>query len=387
LAEETRTALARLRKLIADDPERFTRSYFTRLFTLDPSMRDLFPASLANAASGFHHVVDLVLEVAPEPTGHDEAIEVLAQLGRDHRKYGVTAEHYDLAHRALVVESAMMLGPDWTPDVAAAVDQTMGLITGVMSQAAEQATGPAVTRAKIVEKFQINRDNAVIRLVTEAPLDYLPGQYVEVQIPQWPREWRMLSPSIPANPDRQLEFHVKAVPGGTVSKSIVTESALGDVWSIAQHHGTMTVDTETPTTMIAGGTGLAPLKALLLEMCANVSNPPVHLYYGARYPGQLYELTSLQRMAAMNPWLTVTAVSEESTDPWWLRAVAAPGDLGFRHLIGTLAGAVLHDAEDEPGHWDTRKVLIAGSPQMVVATERRLIIEGARASRMEHDAI
>ena len=48
-------------------------------------MRDLFPASLANAASGFHHVVDLVLEVAPEPTGHDEAIEVLAQLGRDHR--------------------------------------------------------------------------------------------------------------------------------------------------------------------------------------------------------------------------------------------------------------------------------------------------------------
>ena len=70
-----------------------------------------------------------------------------------------------------------------------------------------------------------------------------------------------------------------------------------------------------------------------------------------------------------------------------MRAVAAPGDLGFRHLIGTLAGAVLHDAEDEPGHWDTRKVLIAGSPQMVVATERRLIIEGARASRMEHDAI
>ena len=109
LAEETRTALARLRKLIADDPERFTRSYFTRLFTLDPSMRDLFPASLANAASGFHHVVDLVLEVAPEPTGHDEAIEVLAQLGRDHLQYGVTAEHYDLAHRALVVESAMML--------------------------------------------------------------------------------------------------------------------------------------------------------------------------------------------------------------------------------------------------------------------------------------
>ena len=146
----------------------------------------------------------------------------------------------------------------------------MGLITGVMSQAAEQATGPAVTRAKIVEKFQINRDNAVIRLVTEAPLDYLPGQYVEVQIPQWPREWRMLSPSIPANPDRQLEFHVKAVPGGTVSKSIVTESALGDVWSIAQHHGTMTVDTETPTTMIAGGTGLAPLKALLLR-CAPTS--------------------------------------------------------------------------------------------------------------------
>jgi len=385
--DDTRIALARLRDIINADPDRFTNSYFARLFALDPSVRDLFPSSLGHVRGGFHRVLDHVLEVAAASTGYTETVELLAQLGRDHRKYGVTGYHYELAHRALSAEFAAQSGAAAAPNMAAAVDQTIGLITGVMSEAADQAAGPAAVQARVTEKFQLSREHAVIRLVAESPLNYRPGQFVEVQIPQWPREWRMLSPSIPASPIGEVEFHVRAVPGGTVSKSIVLESQVDDVWSIAQHHGAMGVDPDTPTTMIAGGTGLAPMRAILLGMCANVTNPPVHLYYGARHPGELYELSSLRRMASMNPWLTVTAVTEERDDPWWLTSIASPAELGFSHLIGTLAQAVVHDAASTPGHWDGRDVLIAGSPHMIEVTERKLIIDGVRASRIHHDVV
>ncbi len=387
MPDETRIALARLRRLIDADPNRFTTSYFSRLFALDPSIRDLFPASLSHVRKGFHHVIDHVLEVVPAAGGHADLIELLAQLGRDHRKYGVTPRHYDLAHRALLAEFAALLGPAWSDGVAAAIGQTTALITGVMQEAAERASGPAVTRAQVTEKFQISREHAVIRLVADHPLGYGPGQFLEVQIPQWPQEWRMLSPSIPASPVGEIEFHVRAVSGGTVSKSIVTESAVGDVWSIAQHHGALHVDSGVATTMIAGSTGLAPLRAILLALCTNVTNPPVHLYYGARHPGELYELSSLQRMTSLNPWLTVTAVTEEQHDPWWLTSIAKPGELGFTHLIGTLAEAVVHDAAATPGYWEERDVLIAGSAQMIEATKRKLIIDGARASRIQHDTV
>ncbi len=61
--------------------------------------------------------------------------------------------------------------------------------------------------------------------------------------------------------------------------------------------------------MVAGGTGLAPLRALLIEMSMRADSPETHIFYGMRYPGELYDLTVLRRIASTNPWLRVTAVS------------------------------------------------------------------------------
>ncbi|QKT08594.1 oxidoreductase [Gordonia sp. X0973] len=385
--DETRIVLTHLRTSLNADPARFANNFFARLFSLDPSIRDLFPPSLAHLRNAFPRVVDHVLDGALAPTGHGALVELLAQLGRDHRKYGVLPQHYELAGRALEAEFAAVLGSSRTPAAAAAIGQIVATITGVMSGAAAKETGPPATPARVVQKFQISREHAVVRLVAERPLNYLPGQYVEVCIPQWSRSWRMLSPAIPASPTGEVEFHLRAVPGGTVSRSIVLETAVGDVWSIAQNHGMLRVDPNTPTTMIAGGTGLAPLRAILTGLAANVDNPPIHLYYGARHPGELYELATLQPMCAMSPWLSVTAVTEERDDPWWLGSIASPTDLGFPHMLGTLADAVVHDADRTPGYWDSRDVLIAGSPAMIETTERKLLINGASYRRIHHDPV
>lgn len=382
MVSHSRRGLHHLRDLVNQDQQGFATNVYARLFSIEPSLRDLFGPSMTEMRSKFVGVIDHVLETIPAPSGQDELVEFLAQLGRDHRKYGIAPEYYNVMYQALMDEFAAMMGTDWDPETQQAVSQAMLLTTGVMRGAAQMAEGPVHWSADVVEKFRISRDLAVVRLVAQEPPAYKTGQYLEVKIPQWPRTWRNLSPAIPPNTGGELEFHVRAVPGGLFSTSVVKETAVGDRWTFAQAHGTLHLEPERPVLMVAGGTGLAPLRALLLDMARRVDQLPTHIFYGARYPGELYDLAVLRRICATNPWLTVTAVSEHTEDPWWLEAKVTPSALGFEHLYGTLANIIVGYQD-----WSDHQVLVAGSPDMVESTRTRLIITGVPARRIQHDPL
>ena len=62
--------------------------------------------------------------------------------------------------------------------------------------------------------------------------------------------------------------------------------------------------------MVAGSTGLAPLRALIMDLSRYGVNPRVHLFFGARYRCELYDLRTLWEIASHNPWLSVSPVAE-----------------------------------------------------------------------------
>ncbi len=379
----TQPVLHQLRDRIADDPDTFARNVFARLFGSAPAVRELFPAHLSHLREVFSQVLEHVLDVLPAADGHDELIELLAQLGRDHRKYGVTEEHYNLMAQALVSESAAQLADRWDQATAETVAQAMLLTTGVMRGAAQSAEGPATWRARVVQKFAINRERAVVRLIADETMPHFAaGQYLETQIPQWPHSWRSFSPSVPPNAAGELEFHVRAVPSGHVSTSIVKETQPGDVWTFAQAHGTLHVEPDRPVLMVAGGTGLAPLRSLLLSMAMEAGTPPTHLFYGARFPGELYELGILRELAATNPWLTVSAVIDEAVDPWWVPTAPDPHQWGFEVLHGRVGDVAAHY-----GDWTDRQVLIAGPADMITSTKLKLRLAGVPSDHMQHDPV
>ncbi|GAA1460060.1 FAD-binding oxidoreductase [Williamsia maris] len=382
MGSHTRNGLAAVRGAIGRDPDRFVSNFYTRLFSVRPDLRDLFPATMAHQRAALFGVLDHIFEVIPDPAGHTDLIGFLGQLGHDHRKYGVSPEDYDVFFRSLLAEISSTLGEDFDPATSAITAQALLLATGVMRGAAESARGPATWQARVVEKYRLSRDLAVVRLVTDTPLTYMAGQYLEIQIPQWPRFWRHLSPSIPPNPSGELEFHVRAVPSGTVSASIVTETAVGDVWTLAQSHGTLAVEPDRDVVLLAGGTGLAPLRSLIIEMSRRVDSRPTHLFYGMRYPGELYDVGTLAQIAGTNPWLTVTVASEETTNPWWLTRDIDFARLGMEHRIGTVAEVALAH-----GDWSEHQAIVAGSPEMVENTRRSLIIAGVPARRIQSDPL
>jgi NAD(P)H-flavin reductase len=61
--------------------------------------------------------------------------------------------------------------------------------------------------------------------------------------------------------------------------------------------------------MVAGSTGLAPLKALIEQVAGLAAPRRVHLFFGAEAPEGLYDLPDLEKMAAQHEWLTLSTPS------------------------------------------------------------------------------
>ncbi|MDH6198209.1 NAD(P)H-flavin reductase/hemoglobin-like flavoprotein [Mycobacterium frederiksbergense] len=372
----------------AVDPEHgsesLIRDFYAQWFATDLSARDLFPPDMDRQRDVFARALtwlfgELIAQRAEEP------VAFLAQLGRDHRKYGVTQQHYDAMQEALQTTLRTHLDADWNDRLAEATHDAVALVIGVMRGAADAEETPAYCDGTVIEHHRVTRDVSVIRLQLDQPLFYHSGQYVTVQVPQWPRRWRYLSPAIPADRSGGIEFHVRSVSGGMVSTAIVGETRVGDRWRVSSPHGGMQVDRGgEDVLMVAGSTGLAPLRALIMDMTLHGVNPRVHLFFGGRYPCDLYDLKTLWQIASTNPWLSVTPVSEYSSDPPWAADypdVTPPRGLHVRQT-GTLAEVVTRY-----GNWGDRQILICGGPQMVETTKAALISKGAPPERIQHDPL
>jgi NAD(P)H-flavin reductase/hemoglobin-like flavoprotein len=360
------------------------RRFYAHWFAIDLSARDLFPPDMEQQRRVFAQAKtwlfgELIAQRAEEP------VAFLAQLGRDHRKYGVTQAHYDSMAHALATALRDRLSDQWDDRLAEATHDAVTLVTGVMRGAADAEAAPAFCDGTVIEHIRAARDVSMVRLQLDQPLFYHPGQYVTVQVPQWPRRWRYLSPSIPADRGGAIEFHIRSVPGGMVSTAIIGETQPGDRWRLSSPHGGLHVDRAGgDVLMVAGSTGLAPLRTLIMDMTRFGDNPRVHLFFGARFPCELYDLKTLWQVASTNPWLSVTPVSEFSTDPPWAADfpdVQPPRGLHVRQT------GLLPDVVTRYGNWGDRQILVCGGPAMVEATKAALIAKGAPAERIQHDPL
>ncbi|MGI9209747.1 MAG: FAD-binding oxidoreductase [Rhodococcus sp. (in: high G+C Gram-positive bacteria)] len=246
--------------------------------------------------------------------------------------------------------------------------------------------------ATVVEHHRLRTDLAVVRL--ECNSDIVPfraGQYVDVTVPQRPNLPRRLSPALPPSMDGKLEFHVRTVPGGWVSKTIVESTSPGDVWTVGNPRGgdLHVDDTGRIVVMIAGGTGLAPLRALLLDVARRPQPPRTFLVVGARTPRDLYAADMLALLGEALPWLTIVPVTESLydpaiQDPFYDRIVSHVGDFGIdpdEFLEGTLG-----DIVTSYGAFGDHQVLVCGSAAMVRSTVQRLLETGTPLENIRYDS-
>lgn len=342
--------------------------FYSDLFLRNPRVREMFPVGMSHQRD---RLLGALGRIVSQVDNLPDLVPFVQQLGRDHRKFGVEALHYPEVGASLVATLRYYSGPSWSEELARDWTDAYNLISKVMLEAAQEDAGvhPAWWNAQIVAHERRRFDMAVMRVLPDRPFAYQPGQAVSLEVPARMRMWRYYSMANAPRPDNTLDFHVQLIDGGPVSPVLVRSLTVGDWIKLGPPLGTMTYDERSgrDVLLVAGSTGLAPLKAILEQIAARPNPPRVHLFFGARYVDGLYDLDELQKMAARAPWLTVIpAVSDHD-----------PGPTAER---GTLADVVGHF-----GMWQNHDAYVCGSPAMVEATVARLRQMGLSDDRIRTD--
>ncbi|CCG03743.1 globin domain-containing protein [Blastococcus saxobsidens] len=339
--------------------------FYSHLFLSHPETRQMFPVSMAHQRDRFFAALG---DVVTRVDDLDALVPILRQLGRDHLKFGVLPAHYPAAGGSLLA-TLEHFDPEWTPELAKSWAEAYDVVATVMIQGAEEAAGqPAWWDADVVGHERRTLDVAVLRIRPRVRYDYLPGQSLSLETELRPRLWRYYSPANAPRPDGLIELHVKARDGGPVSSALVRSVGVGDVLRLGPPMGDLTVgeDSDRDLLLVAGGMGLAPLKAMVDQVARQGPLRRVDLFAGFRTEDQIYDRADLEQLAREHPWLSVTfAVSDGAASS----------------LVHGEVGDVVRRA----GPWSSREVRVAGPEPMVTATVAGLREDGVPERRMSSE--
>ena len=339
--------------------------FYSHLFLSHPETRALFPVSMAHQRDRlFAALGDVIARV----DDLQALVPILEQLGRDHRKFGTVAAHYPAVGSSLLA-TLEHFDDAWSPELAKDWTEAYTLVAEDMVAAADAAADlPAWWDADVVGHDRRTFDVAVLQVRPRTRYDYAAGQSVSLESELRPRLWRYYSPANAPRPDGLLELHVKARDGGPVSSALVRRIGVGDVLRLGPPVGHLALDRDSDRDLllVAGGMGLAPMKALVDQVARYGPPRRVDLFVGFRTEDDVYDGTGLRQLQQDNPWLSVTvAVSDDKVSDLEQGDI---GDVVLRH-----------------GPWLSREVCIAGPGPMVDDTVARLRQHGVPPQRMSSE--
>ncbi|MBM7079310.1 oxidoreductase [Micromonospora sp. MMS20-R1-14] len=346
-----------------------------------PDLEQSLPRTVADheraAAYFWSFMVDRSVRFLPErfaPVFFSTLVEAIAHgadpavyraglvvLGRLYRRFDLYPYHGTVIGAAVVDTVRRFAGEWWGPELVRVWEQGCLRVLRLAEQCAGMlGDGPQVSFGVVESVVSASGCVAVVTVRPVRRLHYLAGDAVPVCSPRLPGRWRWLSPANAPRPDGTVEFHVSVVPGGVVSPVLVRQVTAGDLLWLGppcEVGLSLAAAGDADLLLVAGGTGLAPLRALVEQVAASPDRR-VTLVVGVRRLGDLYDAAALDELQREHgEWLTVVVVlsGDGSADP-----VAR----------GSLLGSVLH-------HYEAgQAVLVCGPPEFVREARTWLPIGG-----------
>ena len=190
----------------------------------------------------------------------------------------------------------------------------------------------------------------MVRLRLDAGPDFhwLPGQYVNVR--RGDGVTRSYSLASCAEEDYFLDLHVRRHADGVMSRWLCDEVSVGAELEVQGPNGRCHYRRDEPDRsllLIAGGTGLGPLVAIVRDALRHNHRGPIFLYHGARSAAGLYLDAELRGLAAQHRHFHYCGCTSEQQDP--------------HHPHGLVSDVALARHPQLPG-W---RIFLAGSADMV----------------------
>ncbi|MCF8531791.1 MAG: 2Fe-2S iron-sulfur cluster binding domain-containing protein [Reyranella sp.] len=222
---------------------------------------------------------------------------------------------------------------------------------------------------EVVELDDATHDIKRVRLaiVSGGPFDFSAGQFASVTFGGCPpRDYSMAN--VPGDPI--LEFHIRRTAGGATSLHVAERLKVGDMVRVEGPFGAahLRESHRGPIIAVAGGSGMAPIKAIIER--ALQQNLPQHIYcyFGVRSERDLYLHDHFTALAGRHKNLHFIPVLSE-------------GD-GMARRCGLVHEAVAVDFDEVDGC----KAYLAGPPVMVEAATQLFEQRGMRRTDIHADA-
>ena len=192
-----------------------------------------------------------------------------------------------------------------------------------------------------------------LKLPANERLQFLAGQYIDILMKDGKR--RSLSMASAPHDDAFLQLHLRNY-GGPFSDYVFNRMKEKEILRFEGPLGTFFLreDSDKPIILLAGGTGFAPIKAIIEHVLHKGIRRPLTLYWGGRTRTDLYMNDLAERWQREHGIHYVPVLSEAKPGDNW------SGRTGFVHR------AVTEDFPDLSGH----QVYACGAPAMVEAAHK-----------------
>lgn len=227
--------------------------------------------------------------------------------------------------------------------------------------------------ARVARRERLSHDVMALylQLPNGTPFEFLAGQYVDILLPDGRR--RSFSVACPpAGNGPMLELHLRHVPHGQFTDYVFHHMPERALLRIEGPLGNFYLRESTrPAILVGGGTGFAPLKAMLEQAFLRRLSRPMHLYCGVRTKRDLYMDTLARGWARAHPQFRYTPVLSEprAEDAW-------SGRTGLVHEVVAIDYTNLADHE----------VYMSGPPPMIQAGKDDFLQRGLPLERLHYDS-
>jgi NAD(P)H-flavin reductase/ferredoxin len=150
---------------------------------------------------------------------------------------------------------------------------------------------------QIVGQEKLTHDITCLHIQLSEALPYQAGQFADISIASLPNVRRSYSFATPAQANAQVSFYIRKVPGGIFSTFINEQNVIGQTVTVDGPAGEFWLrPADAPLLLVAGGSGLAPILALLQEAAKAGVSRSTTLLFGAREEKDLYALNQIEEI-------------------------------------------------------------------------------------------
>lgn len=247
-----------------------------------------------------------------------------------------------------------------------------------LKQVADIPVRKLPARVESLHQFTPEIMRVRLKLPKAARLQFLAGQYIDILLPEGKR--RAFSIASPPSETDYIELHIKYVAGGGFTSHVFEGMAEKEILRLEGPLGTFFVrrSSTRPMILMGGGTGFAPLKAMIEEMVHDVKNhtgddepPPrqITLYWGVAKESDVYANALINEWAHALPGFQFVPVLMAPSDAW-------SGKVGFVHE------QVVQDHPDLSGF----DVYMSGPPAMIHAARAAFLEANLPEDRLFYDS-